>query len=175
MTLAEATSLLAGAPATGPRPETWADLGCGAGLFTFALAQSLPPGSLIHAVDKEPVALQPLPNPKQVELRPCQFDFVQEGLPFQALDGVLMANSLHFVRDKTAFLQQLAPLLRPTAQWLIVEYDTLRSNPWVPFPIDFAGLRALFATAGYRQVRKLGERPSLYSRAPLYATLITHT
>ena len=67
------------------------------------------------------------------------------------------------------------PRLRPAAPWLMVEYDTRRPNPWVPFPIDAQGLQALFEKIGYRQFRKLGERPSLYGRAPLFAALITHS
>ena len=34
-------------------PGTWADLGAGSGAFTLALADLLPPGSLIYAVDKD--------------------------------------------------------------------------------------------------------------------------
>ena len=39
---------------------TWADLGAGAGAFTLALADLLPPGSLIYAIDKDTAALRDL-------------------------------------------------------------------------------------------------------------------
>jgi ubiquinone/menaquinone biosynthesis C-methylase UbiE len=35
-------------------PTHWADLGCGSGTFTLALATLLPPGSTIEAIDLRP-------------------------------------------------------------------------------------------------------------------------
>src|SRR5207247_6318326 len=44
-----------------PREDgTWADLGAGEGAFTLALADLLPPGSTIHAVDRDAGALDEL-------------------------------------------------------------------------------------------------------------------
>jgi len=51
MTFDEAAALIAD-----PRIDrtTWADLGCGDGTFTRALATLLPPGGVIHAMDPMP-------------------------------------------------------------------------------------------------------------------------
>ena len=78
----------------------WADLGCGSGLFTFALAHLLKPGSSVQGVD----IILPRFNfdlqPEGVEIGSMQLDFVADELPFQNLDGILMANSLYYVEDK---------------------------------------------------------------------------
>lgn len=50
---------------TGDELQLWADLGCGSGTFTRALASLLPVGSKVLAVDKE---RQDLPNFIQADL-----------------------------------------------------------------------------------------------------------
>lgn len=149
----------------------WADLGCGMGLFTQALAQLLPEGSVIHAVDTNKSALSKLPKLNHVQIIPHALDFEREAWPFHSLDGVLMANSLHYVADKRRFLQQIQPYLQQTHLLLIVEYERSKPNPWVPYPITYAGLSSLLLEEGYREVNKLGERPSLFGRTPMYAAL----
>lgn len=112
--------------------ETWADLGCGSGLFTYALAHLLPPESLIYAVDKSSFALEQLPNPNLVTIQKQQLDFVNTPLNFKESDGILMANSLHFVRDKITFLAKLRPCLkkRGNSCWS----STIRTFPITGFP-----------------------------------------
>ena len=43
-------------------PDTIIDLGCGTGTFTFALATLLPPGTVIHAIDKDERSLSQIPD-----------------------------------------------------------------------------------------------------------------
>lgn len=40
----------------------WADLGCGSGTFTLALASLLSPGSFVYAIDRNAAALQQIPS-----------------------------------------------------------------------------------------------------------------
>jgi trans-aconitate methyltransferase len=49
---ADASAMFDGARFDTPAPSTWADLGCGDGTFTRALAERLAQGSTIHAVDR---------------------------------------------------------------------------------------------------------------------------
>ena len=155
-------------------PSNWADLGCGSGLFTFALANLLSPGSTIYAVDKVPVRLDPSVAAEAVEIKTSQLDFVHEKPPYHHLDGLLMANSLHYVQDKLLLINKLPQNIQPDGRFLIVEYDTNTPVPqWVPYPISFLHLPALFAKSGYTSVEKLGEHPSIYGRANLYAALIS--
>ena len=98
-------------------------------------------------------------------------DFTQQPWPFDSLDGILMANSLHYVRHQRAFIQNCASRLRARHRILIVEYDQRRRNPWVPYPLDRNSADQLFRNAGYSSVSILGTRPSRYQRGSLYAML----
>jgi SAM-dependent methyltransferase len=87
------------------------------------------------------------------------------------LDGILMANSLHFVESQREFLSRCGASLAPPGRFLIVEYDTDTANPWVPHPVSLASLSRLAGEVGFRRVQKLGSRRSRYQRAPMYAAL----
>ncbi len=173
MELSEAIALIQNDHLPPSGPGIWADLGCGSGMFTFALAHLLKPGSTIHAVDKDPVILKPLPNPNGIAIHTLQLDFVADTLPLPPLDGILMANSLHFVSDKITLLNKLTACLKPGGCFLIVEYDTDRPTPpWVPYPLSFQALQPFFVRHGLTSVQKLGERISAYRRANMYAAWI---
>lgn len=172
MTIEDAFTLIRNAHIPTRLPTTWADLGCGSGLFTRALARLLLSGSTIHGIDRTP-GLQRQTTPNGVHLLPITLDFVKEDLPLQNLDGILMANALHYVKDKTALIKKLQGHLQPTAPFLIVEYDTDRPvTTWVPYPLNFLSLQKLFRTAGYEHIEKIGSRPSVYGRGDIYAAII---
>ena len=157
----------------GPIPQNWADLGCGSGTFTEALARMLPARSIVYGVDKG-AGLHPHTTANGVSILSRQVDFLSEELGLYHLDGILMANSLHYVKDKPAFLLGLKASLKPGASFLIVEYDTDRAVPtWVPYPISFASLQGLFHAAGYGGVQKLASQPSVYHSGDLYAAFIS--
>ncbi|WP_428327920.1 class I SAM-dependent methyltransferase [Mucilaginibacter sp.] len=147
---------------TGKGPQYWADLGCGSGTFTLALRSLLPIGSRLTAVDKDS---QNLP------VNFIKADFEKEVLPLSGLDGILMANSLHFVRDKETLFTKLESHFSSNQKFLIVEYDTARANRWVPYPIPFDELGLLFTKLGYSSVTKLAEHPSRFGGS-LYGALI---
>jgi SAM-dependent methyltransferase len=170
MQLSEAISLIQKGIIPHSTPQTWADLGCGNGLLSEALFSILLPGSTIHAVD-----LHKQPN---LQHHPSiifhQADFVKDKLPVPALDGILMANSLHYVQEQVACIKQLKTHLRNGAGvFILIEYDTERGNQWVPFPISFARAQSIFGDAGFSKIEKIGEHPSRYRRDPIYAALIS--
>ncbi len=172
MTHDDALTLLAGAVAGVGAAQTWADLGCGDGTFTQALAMQLPPGSRIHAVDRDPEALQRIPpTVGTTSIATHAADFTVMPWPWQGLDGVRLANALHYVPGQPAFLAAAAAACRGRGQFVIVEYDTDVANPWVPYPVNWNRLATLAAGGGWT-VRPLGTRPSIYRRAELYAALI---
>jgi ubiquinone/menaquinone biosynthesis C-methylase UbiE len=164
-----AHSLIGGVPVDASHPNTWADLGCGDGLFTKTLAGLLADGSRVYGVDKTAQTLPPSPR---IPLHFLQLDFEKQDLALSGLDGILMANSLHYVSAKAALLEKLRRYLKEDGQFLIVEYDTMLANPYVPYPLDYTHLTALFQAAGFKNVEKLGERPSLFGKANLYAASI---
>ena len=167
MRSADAVGLLA--MAIPGRGGTWADLGAGEGVFTRALAELLGPDSRIYAVDRDARAIAALgrwakrdaPN-----VIPVQGDFTGPfelpGLGRAALDGLLLANSLHYVREPGPLLARLASRLSHGGRVVLVEYDRRGSNPWVPFPIPATRLPELAASAGLSMPTIVARRPSNY-------------
>lgn len=154
-------------PPTGAKP-IWADLGAGEGAFTLALADLLGPGATIYAVDRDRRALERgaaeiTRRYPATTLVPLAVDFTGP-LSLPPLDGLLMANSLHFVRDKEPLVRRLAGYLKPGGRILLVEYNVDHGNPWVPHPLAFETWAALAARAGLVDVALLGRVPSRFLR-----------
>lgn len=144
----------------------WADLGAGQGAFTLALADLLGPGATIYAVDKNGRPLRHLEHMlnrrfPQTRLHLLPADFTQP-LPLPPLTGVVMANSLHFVRQKAPVLQQVKKYLQPHGRLLLVEYNTDRGNRWVPHPLSYNTWVEVAGRAGFRHTEKLGAYPSRF-------------
>ena len=145
----------------------WADLGSGEGAFTLALADLLGPGAHIIAVDRDARALQGLAIqmgkrfPK-VAMETKVADFTRP-LGLSGLDGIVMANSLHFVRDKGPVLEAVRSMLRPGGKLVIVEYGTDRGNRWVPYPFTYQSWERMAAQAGFAKTRLLRTIPSRYT------------
>src|SRR6188472_1949030 len=94
---------------------TWADLGAGTGNFSWALAELIGQDGTIYAVDRDAKAIRQLHQrieraAPSATIIPQQADLTHP-LSLPALDGVLLANSLHFVRDQLAALAQIAGYL----------------------------------------------------------------
>jgi trans-aconitate methyltransferase len=172
--LRDAIEMLADSRVAALGPTTWADLGCGTGTFTLALADLLAPGSAIHAMDRDGSALRKLPSVhKSISITAHRGDFTSQTWPFGNLDGVLMANSLHYVDDQATFIRACESRMTSPRRFLIVEYDTNEANRWVPHPVPQNKLIALFAATGHSSIRMLRSRPSVYRRAALYAALVS--
>ncbi len=169
MNLKEAVNLLS---YSSNKKQRWADLGCGTGTFTLALAHQLKEGSVIYAVDTNQSSLNKIPDSfNKVKIIKHQIDFSKFELD-EKLDGILMANSLHYVKDKAEFIKRMNKYLKDNGCFLIIEYDTEISNQWVPFPISFQTLKILFTEFGYSSITKLKEHPSIYRRANMYSAVI---
>lgn len=153
-----------------PEKAQWADLGCGPGLFSYALSALLPADATIYAIDKEPVFDSGMFPGQGKNIQPLLYDFAVDTLPFQQLDGLLIANALHYVADKPTLMQHLRDYLKPGASILVVEYDIAIPVPvWVPYPLSFTALSALCRDQGLAAPVRLQERPSSFGRGNLYA------
>jgi SAM-dependent methyltransferase len=208
-------------------PTRWADLGCGSGTFTLALADLLAPGSFIEAIDLHPsIAAHTTKNGVTIHPRTADFtsleftrpaptpasgshpaaplpgvadpdsgghmpysgghtphsgghtpipDRLWPGLQPLAYDGIIMANSLHYVRDQHSFLKRLHGAPGSTGRpsiLLLIEYDIdVPVARWVPYPLSFASATRALRSAGWPHIQKLGAHPSAFGRSDLYAAL----
>jgi len=69
MRLRDAIDMLANADVDALGPTIWADLGCGDGTFTLALADRLASGSVVHAIDLDGSALVQRPDDEEATVR----------------------------------------------------------------------------------------------------------
>jgi trans-aconitate methyltransferase len=145
-----------------PNP-VWADFGAGSGNFTRALRQLLGPQAVIYALDQDAHALR-----SQRDAIPVHADFTQP-LELPLLDGILMANALHWLRDQS--LQRFAAYLRPGGRFLLVEYDVETPRGYVPHPVPYARFETLARAAGFNHVRHVANRVSPSGGADMYAAV----
>ncbi len=150
--------------------ETWADLGAGSGVFTRALGELLGPEATVIAVDRDARALEKIGAAASARVRLYRADF-RGPLELPELDGLLLANSLHFVAEQTPVLRRLVRYLRPGGRVLIIEYDVRHASPWNPYPVPTRRFLKLAAAAGLQESKELGRRPSRFGGRELYAAV----
>lgn len=153
--------LRGGVPGVG---GAWADLGSGRGAFTLALADLIGPTGHIYSVDKDQRALRDQESAMDAQfplsnVRYIVADF-SKPLDLPPLDGVVMANSLHFLRKKDETLQLVRGYLKPGGRLLLVEYNADRGNMWVPYPLSYGTWEKLASQNGFTTTRLLAKRPS---------------
>lgn len=146
----------------------WADFGCGEGIFTAVLYNLLGPKCEIYAVDKSQRALGRLKHNFQdtfpdASLHINHADFTTP-LSLPALDGFILANAFHFIRDdqKGLVLVELSRLLKPEGQIIIIEYNTSRSNYAVPYPLPENEFLRLADLINLQNARIMARVPSSF-------------
>ena len=173
MTGEDHVALIAGAVL--PPGGHWADLGSGGGAFTAALCRLLGPGSRVSSVERDGRALRAQEQELRARFPSLHLDFIPADftgpLPLSDLDGIVMANSLHFQRDPCAVVGHVSRCLAPGGRLVVVEYDIDTPNPWVPFPVPLRRLGEVAECAGLSTPALLGTRPSRYHRR-VYAAVI---
>jgi len=148
-------------------PGIYADFGAGSGAFTLALRELVGLDSTIHAVDKDKSALHELEEAHRARFNSTErllllsSDF-SHPLSLPPLDGIVMANSLHFFKDKEKILRHVREFLKPNSALIIVEYNVDSGNMWVPYPLTFETYRALIPHAGFSEPRLLTKVPSRF-------------
>lgn len=152
----------------------WADLGSGSGAFTLALADLLGAGSHIYSVDRDARALREQQAALQarfpaVTLEQRVADFSRP-LVLPPLDGVVMANSLHFQRRKEPVLALVRGMLKPGGRLVLVEYNADKGNLWVPHPLSYPTWEKLALANGFVGTRLLATVPSRFLRE-IYSAL----
>src|SRR5258707_6327248 len=148
--------------------QVWADLGSGGGAFTLALADLLGPTGQIISVDKNARALKEQEQAMQAQFPAVKVqyrvaDFTQPLDP-PLLDGVVMANSLHFVTDrqKESVIAAVRTYLRPSGRLVLVEYNVDHGNTWVPYPLSYPTLELFARRMRFANTKLLATRPSSF-------------
>ena len=148
---------------------TWADLGAGSGAFTLALRELIGPDATIYAVDKDRGALNTLEAAHRLRFHSADHlillnqNFARP-LDLPPLDGIVMANSLHYFKDQEKILRHVREFLKQNGTLLLVEYNVDSGNLWVPHPFSFETYRALAPRAGFSEPRLLATVPSSFLR-----------
>ena len=159
-------------------PGVWADLGSGSGAFTLALAELLGPNARIVSIDRDGGALQRQRETMEARFPQATVDYVQADfttpLDLPLLEGIVMANSLHFVRRKEPVLELVRGYLGPGGRLVLVEYDADRGNLWVPHPLSYATWERAAPASGFGGTRLIARRPSRYLGA-IYSALSFRT
>ena len=177
------------------RGGVWADLGSGSGAFTLALAELLGAEGEIYSVDRDAGALREQERAMQARVPAARVHYIAADftrpLSLPPLDGIVMANSLHFLRDKENVLRALKAYLRPGGSdapgtehrravgyalgdsgrgckppagghFILVEYDTDQGNMWVPYPLSFRTWQASAPSVGFAEPKLIATVPSRF-------------
>jgi ubiquinone/menaquinone biosynthesis C-methylase UbiE len=154
--------------------QVWADFGAGDGLFTKALAELLPPNSKIFAVDKDERALKKIAiTSSGVELEKVVTDLTKIPARLSGFDGIVMANSLHYIKDQRQFLENLkTERLKASGVFILVEYNLDKANMWVPYPIHKKNLIGLAKETGFELEIFTDSVKSKLNSSEIYSALL---
>lgn len=120
--------------------ERVADIGAGTGYFTFQVAKAVGPTGQVFALDIAPEMLEYLElrvkaqKATNVTLRKVTSDDPQ--LPPGSVDTILLIDTIHYVKDRTAYAKKLLPGLAPGGRVVIIDYipKPMSERPWGPPP-----------------------------------------
>jgi ubiquinone/menaquinone biosynthesis C-methylase UbiE len=155
---------------------TWADLGAGTGVFTWALASLVGSSGTVYAVDRDASRLRELERVAHrgsaATIRTMVGDF-SEPLELPRLDGAVVANALHYIpyAEQARVLRDVVLLVVDGGPTIVVEYDRRSANRWVPYPISPSALGRLVEDAGLAPPQLLATRPSRYS-GTIYSAVV---
>ncbi len=150
------------------RGGVWADLGSGTGAFTLALADLIGPSGEIYSIDRDAAALKIQERSMRdrfpdaiVHYRAADFTRpIRDSVP--TLDGLVMANALHFHRNVEPIVRLARSYLKSSGRLIVVEYNIEQGNSAVPFPISFSMWERLAQHCGFAKTRLLMTRPSRF-------------
>lgn len=155
--------LRAGIPQSG---GAWADFGSGSGAFTLALRELVGADAEIFSIDKDSARLREQERAFREMFPASRVQFVRadftHAMSLPPLDGIVMANALHFFQYKIKVLEHTRSFLKPRGVLLLVEYNVDKGNVWVPHPLSFETFRALAPRAGFAEPRLLATAPSRF-------------
>jgi SAM-dependent methyltransferase len=87
---------------------------------------------------------------------------INQPLDLPPLDGILMANSLHYFKFKEPLVQSTIRYLKPEGRFILVEYNVDQGNIWVPYPLSYQTWENLARRSGFTNTRLLAKLPSRF-------------
>jgi ubiquinone/menaquinone biosynthesis C-methylase UbiE len=156
----------------------WADFGAGSGAFTLALRELIGLAATIYTVDKDRSALRALENSHRARFNTTRSlillpDDFSRPLDLPPLDGIVMANSLHYFKDKERILHHVHGFLKPNGSLILIEYNVDSGNLWVPHPLSFQMYCTLAPRVGFSEPRLLAKHPSRFLKE--FYSAVAHT
>lgn len=135
-------------------------------MFTSTLTSLLSEEAVIYAVDKNRRRLRALEHNTAesyptANINTVRADFTRS-LPLPPLDGIVMANLLHFVKRKLSALRQIYEKLKPTGRFIVIEYNTNAGNYAVPYSFDEREFIRLANSTGLRHAEIIARVPSRF-------------
>ena len=148
-----------------PQPGgVWADFGSGTGAFTLALAELIQPTGTIFSIDRDGSALQAQEKQMSARFPEVHVHYLKANyaypLDLPPLDGIIAANTLHFLQDKEPILNLLFAYLKPKGRMILVEYNIDKGNYAVPYPLSYPVWERLSKRAGFTMTQLLATRTS---------------
>lgn len=119
--------------------QTVADIGAGPGFHAWRLARRVGPTGRVYATEIQPEWLEQLMDHMRQRgmaerVVPVLGTHTTTGLPDRSVDLALMVDTYHELQQPEAYLEALAPALRPGGRLAIVEFRAEDEN----LPIDKA-------------------------------------
>lgn len=120
--------------------ERVADVGAGSGYFTLRLARAVGPTGSVLAVDANADLLAHLDGRlKEGGLGNARTLLVPKDdpkLPAGSLDTVLIVDTLHYVKDRAAWLKKVRSGLAPGGRVVVIDFvpKSVEERPWGPPP-----------------------------------------
>ena len=141
--------------------ERVADVGAGTGYFTVRIARAVGPEGMVLAHDISPEMLGFLERRleaeqlENVDLKQVERD--DPMLPERGIDTIIMVDTIHYIKERTAYVKRLREALAPGGRFVVIDYRVkpFEERPWGPPPeqqIPKAQLNAEIEAAGFARV-----------------------
>jgi ubiquinone/menaquinone biosynthesis C-methylase UbiE len=143
-----------------------ADLGCGAGEFTYLLARRVGADGRVYAVDPSVAALDQLKIKKPgVNIVTLRADLTETHLALACCDLVLLSFSLSTAPDAGGVLAEAARLLKPDGRLAVVDWRPVPPPPGPPLDrrIRSDRMQRMIESHGFVAVQRLREGAVFYT------------
>lgn len=106
--------------------EVVVDIGAGSGVFTVALARAVAARGRVYAVEVDQGLVDHLAKraqeQKATNVRAVLGKFTDPNLPARDVDVAFIADVLHHIENRAAYLKNLASYLKPTGRIAVIDF-----------------------------------------------------